>query len=104
MKCTTIKFGRYESIEVFKLSLTSDDQAAILTNAVIDVTVVPDVVFTRNRLSVEIAIRGLTVATVRHQHTTAITLPEGQYNVQIVKLSWLYITDPKFHETFHTMT
>ena len=70
MKCTTIKFGSYESVEAFELSLTSDDQAAILTNAVIDVTVVPEVVFTRNRLSVEIAIRGLTVATVRCQHST----------------------------------
>lgn len=70
MKCTTIKFGRYDNIEAFELSLTSDDQAAILTNAVIDVAVVPQVVFTRDSLSVEIAIRGLTVATVRHRHTT----------------------------------
>ena len=66
--CTSIKFGRYDDIETFELTLTSEDRAAILTSAVVDVAVIPDAVFTRDHLSVEVVIRGLTAATVSALH------------------------------------
>ena len=64
MKCTSIRFGRYESIEMFELSLTSNDSAAIVSNAMIEAAVIPRVVFSHDGLSLDIVLQGFTMATV----------------------------------------
>ena len=57
-------YDQLDEIQTFKLSLVSEDEAAILSRAQAEVTVIPQNVFTKEDALLEIQLRGLRVETV----------------------------------------
>ena len=64
-KCVNVRFGRYDHVAMFQLTLSTTDQSVVVTDAAIDVTIVPEFIFTLDGLSLEIVLQGLRVDNVR---------------------------------------